>query len=136
MPRIFVYGTLKEGHPNHRWIEAHAKEADALIPNMKLFDAGLPMAVRAELIEGSTGHPLMGEIYDIPMSLFFSLDRMERGAGYTQDTEGLVGLGTVFFWPVPGNPKKLRPHASITEVKPRDGVLEWRGTALGPRPRP
>lgn len=41
--KVFVYGTLKHGHGNHRILAHLEKEKNGVLLNHKLYDAGFPV---------------------------------------------------------------------------------------------
>ena len=59
---VFVYGTLKRGHANHRWLATARWDGPAAMEGLQLHDLGpFPMAVRARSVEAA-GCLLQGEL--------------------------------------------------------------------------
>ena len=82
---IFVYGTLKSGHHNHRCLYDSPKVGDAtLIGNYRMYSlGGFPGVVHTLPEEG--GVPIHGELYETtPGVLLGSLDSLE---GYNRDRD-------------------------------------------------
>src|SRR5258708_38582505 len=71
--RIFVYGTLLAGEPNHRILaEARRVRAAATEPNFTLLDLG---AFPGLIAAGSTS--IVGDVYAVDDRTLLALDRLE-----------------------------------------------------------
>jgi gamma-glutamylaminecyclotransferase len=70
---LFVYGSLKRGHENHRELGAVAYRGKrATAPGFALFQVGqYPVLVR------SSGGVVYGELYAVPVALLSRLDEFE-----------------------------------------------------------
>lgn len=74
---IFVYGSLKKGHYNHRLLEN-----SKLIQNYELKDYALYSLGFFPAIKKQKGATVKGEIYEVDNETKYVIDRMELGAGY------------------------------------------------------
>jgi gamma-glutamylcyclotransferase (GGCT)/AIG2-like uncharacterized protein YtfP len=74
MTRLFVYGTLKRGRENHRWLSGQRFIAEArTAPVYRLFDlGGYPGMIRDE-----NGLSIEGEIWDVDADGMKNLDILE-----------------------------------------------------------
>ncbi len=71
--RLFVYGTLRAGEPNHRLLEGAEHVGPAWTePRFRMVDLGAYPAIVAD---GATS--IEGELYDVDDSLLAQLDRFE-----------------------------------------------------------
>lgn len=80
--KVFVYGTLKKGEPNHYWLE---KEANGFAR----FECSGTTVIKFPLIVATKynipfllnvpniGHHINGEIYSIDEQMFANLDELE-----------------------------------------------------------
>ena len=90
---VFVYGSLKRGYWNNRLLEGALFVGEAhTTKKYSLVDGGVPMAVPDE-----EGLPVMGEVYEIDVSLHLGpLDRLEgHPRFYTREQVGVVLKGEV-----------------------------------------
>jgi gamma-glutamylcyclotransferase (GGCT)/AIG2-like uncharacterized protein YtfP len=77
--KLFVYGTLKKGHYNHRILERSKFIRKDHIPGYTLYDTGhYPVAIKSEI----ASHFIEGEIYEIDHETWSIVNEMERYAGY------------------------------------------------------
>lgn len=119
--RVFLYGSLKQGQYNHKrfGLDKGARFLGTTsIPKFRLFHNDIfPAAVPDE----NSKFSLMGEIYDLPPALFLQLERMERGAGYTEIiVETPLGPSFIFV--------QTEAPRWWAQVKPRDGnttMINW-----------
>jgi gamma-glutamylcyclotransferase (GGCT)/AIG2-like uncharacterized protein YtfP len=73
MTRVFVYGTLRAGQPNHRLLRAaQPLGAATTAAPFIMYDLG---AFPAIVAGGTT--PVVGELYEVSASTLQSLDRLE-----------------------------------------------------------
>ncbi len=72
---VFVYGTLKAGHGNHRLLETSKFLGEATtLPRYRLYDCGhFPCLVDA----GTDGCAIQGEVYEVDYEVLTDLDRLE-----------------------------------------------------------
>ena len=77
--RVFVYGTLKSGFPNHYLLEGcEFVGAAATVPTYKMIENGFPV-----IMPDPEGTPLAGEIYTVDVDTLARLDEQEReGTSY------------------------------------------------------
>ena len=77
--RVFVYGTLKSGFPNHYLLEGCEFFGRAVtVPTYKMIENGFPV-----IIPDPDGRRLAGEIYVVDDETLARLDRLEReGSSY------------------------------------------------------
>jgi gamma-glutamylaminecyclotransferase len=77
---IFVYGTLKRGHGNHRQLDDTTFLGEAVtVDRFALHVDGLPMVDRNNLVS-----PIHGEFYLVDDATFADLDRLEGHPRYYQ----------------------------------------------------
>ena len=84
--RVFVYGTLKRGHPNHGLLadgKAHFLgrcyvEGPFVLVNLTYY----PGVVRAADLAASTANRIYGEVYRIDEEVLASLDILEGNGHY------------------------------------------------------
>lgn len=93
--RVFVYGTLKKGHGNHRCLEGAVFEGKAETrPNeWKMVSLGAFPAIIP--IEMGAASPIKGETYLVDETILARLDRLE---GYP----GFYNRSNIFVHPGPG----------------------------------
>ena len=86
MTRVFVYGTLRAGQPNHRLLRgATAFGAATTAEPFVMHDLG---AFPAIVAGGAT--PIAGEVYEVDADTLRALDRLEGYPGFYDRVE--VGL--------------------------------------------
>lgn len=127
---VFVYGTLKKGHHNHRVLGPNPKFVGHAITNTKyvMHDAGFPVLLVPAKDE--EGHFVEGEVYDVDLVTAARLDQLEgkgrmydRVRKYVKMGEGSVRLnyyvGIADYWRHRhmGKPRLHSPVAS--------GALNW-----------
>lgn len=77
--RIFTYGTLKRGYPLNSWLsDSEFVQEDTL--KGRMYDLG-PYPVFFQVDE-SEQKEITGEVFDMPLDSFKSLERMEGNVGY------------------------------------------------------
>lgn len=81
--RVFVYGTLKKGEPNHHWL------TNSEMNGVSRFVARGSTVVKFPLVIGTrynipfllarpgVGHHIQGEIYEVDDQMFGKLDELE-----------------------------------------------------------
>jgi gamma-glutamylcyclotransferase (GGCT)/AIG2-like uncharacterized protein YtfP len=76
--RVFVYGTLKQGHGNHRCLDGAVFEGKArTVPNrFKMVSLGAFPAI-ITLPEGAESAPIKGETYLVDEKILSRLDMLE-----------------------------------------------------------
>lgn len=85
--RVFVYGTLKQGQPNHHVITG-CKEGKYTLLGQGRTVSKWPLVIASPFnipylldIEGE-GHNIVGEVYEVNDALFADLDVLEGYPGY------------------------------------------------------
>lgn len=84
---VFVYGTLKNGQPNHFWLQDHKNGASTFLANGKTNDRypliiGTRYNIPFLLDVPNTGRGINGEIYQIDESMLKNLDVLEGHPNY------------------------------------------------------
>ena len=80
--RVFVYGTLRAGEPNHHLLDHHALVGEALTePAFELISLG---AFPAMIAGGTTA--VVGEVYEVDPVTLAALDRLEGHPRFYQRT--------------------------------------------------
>ncbi|CAD7076623.1 unnamed protein product [Hermetia illucens] len=85
--RVFVYGTLKRGEPNHYWLTDAGKGFSRLVSIGKT-QKKYPLVIGTRynipflLDKEGTGHNVEGEIYEIDDKMLSSLDDLEEYPNY------------------------------------------------------
>ena len=80
MHKVFVYGTLKQGHGNNRLLEGSLFCGKAITNNtFKMYDGGFPYVVDDNTIGGN--YPVIGEVYEVDDATLKRLDGLE-GVAY------------------------------------------------------
>jgi gamma-glutamylcyclotransferase (GGCT)/AIG2-like uncharacterized protein YtfP len=73
--RLFVYGTLKRGHPNHRHLAGQTFVGEATTaPLYRLVDLGFYPAMQRL---GPDGLAVRGELWDVDDAALAAIDRLE-----------------------------------------------------------
>uniref|UniRef100_A0A1I8NIG1 Gamma-glutamylcyclotransferase family protein n=1 Tax=Musca domestica TaxID=7370 RepID=A0A1I8NIG1_MUSDO len=85
--KVFVYGTLKRGEPNHHWL-TKAENGYARFIAAGQTDEKFPLVVGTRynipflLDHPGVGHNIQGEIYEVDKSMFANLDILEDYPNY------------------------------------------------------
>lgn len=80
--KVFVYGTLKSGQPNHHWL-TDVKNGAAQFIDTGTTQTKFPLIVASQynvpfmLREPGTGHYINGEIYSVDERMLLHLDDLE-----------------------------------------------------------
>lgn len=75
--RVFVYGTLKRGFPNHRYMAGATYVGDALTVDAYPLVVGGLWFTPYLIPEKGEGHRVKGELWDVPEHMMPSLDALE-----------------------------------------------------------
>lgn len=85
---VFVYGTLKRGHHNHRVLGPDPKFVGHALTNTKykMLDAGFPVLLALTKDDPEdAGHYVEGEVYDVDLTTAKRLDQLEgKGRMYNR----------------------------------------------------
>lgn len=73
LTRVAVYGTLKQGHGNHRLLEHVERQAVGHVSGHRLFQSGIPFLIADETSE----YDVLVEVYDVDDTTLASLDMLE-----------------------------------------------------------
>ncbi|KAI4504740.1 hypothetical protein M0802_000290 [Mischocyttarus mexicanus] len=110
--RVFVYGTLKRGEPNHKLIQdktnGYAKylgigKTTSSYPLIIATKYNIPFLLK----KPGVGHHVIGEIYDVDSKMLTKLDELEEHPNFYERTQE-----DVFMAPE----SKLKPNKTIQEV--------------------
>ncbi|XP_066587477.1 putative gamma-glutamylcyclotransferase CG2811 isoform X2 [Prorops nasuta] len=97
--RVFVYGTLKRGEPNHKLIQDATKGFAKFLgigktvkpyPLVIATKYNIPFLLRKEHV----GHQIFGELYDVDTKMLKSLDELEEHPNFYVRSEEEVYLAT------------------------------------------
>ena len=114
LDRVFVYGTLKRGQPNHHWLAGAPCQGLVRLENVLLHDLGpFPMAIHGDGV-------VVGELYQIDAEMLASLDRLE-GVPRLYQRWRCQPLDSPWAWVYLGRPHQVR-HSPVLV----DGC--WRGS--------
>ena len=80
--KVFVYGTLKRGEPNHHWLTSSEKGfarflSEATTVNSFPLVVGTRYNIPFLLDRPGEGHQIKGEVYEVDEQMFASLDVLE-----------------------------------------------------------
>lgn len=128
--RLFVYGTLKKGHLNHKLLVDGRKIADGYtVKTLLMVNAG-EFPVVFERGNGPAAMlPVTGELYEIEDHMLMALDELEDlGGMYDRRT---FQIRTVTGSVVPaamyvGRPQYWNSIPGLEVVKTHDGFYAWR----------
>ncbi len=125
---VFVYGSLKRGFRNHRFMGRARFVAEGLTrPEFAMLDLGRYPGV----IRGNSA--IQGEVFAVAPPLMVRLDRLEDN-GWVYQRERItidVPSGPVDAWIY----LYLQERRHRKRVKPQDGVVTWREPAGSPAQR-
>lgn len=82
LTRVFVYGTLKNGQPNHYWLTDQANGLAKFLTHGKTINQ-FPLVIGTQynvpflLNKSGTGFRIKGEIYEIDETMLSKLDILE-----------------------------------------------------------
>ena len=116
-PRVFVYGTLKRGHHNHRLLESpNIKDTMYLgrcriTGNFRMIDLGNFPAVQRTT--GVGPQSIYGEVYQISEETLDGLDMLEgNGSFYTREKVS-TAFKNSWIYLLPSNDRYARAYAEI-----------------------
>lgn len=73
LTRVGVYGTLKQGHGNHRLLQHVERTAIGHVTGHRLYQSGIPFLVE----DATSEYPVLVEIYDVDDETLQRLDNLE-----------------------------------------------------------
>lgn len=85
--KVFVYGTLKKGEPNHHWL-TRPENGFARFISAGSTDEKFPLVIGTRynipflLDKRGMGHNIRGEIYEVDEVMFGNLDILEEYPNY------------------------------------------------------
>ena len=94
MSLIAVYGTLRKGDYNHRYLRGHDPVSIERVQGFEMYNLGgaYPYVARG-------GDDITVEVYDVPADVFARISGMETGAGYeTCKVKTVPGLADMFYF--------------------------------------
>ena len=97
MHRVFVYGTLKRGFPNHHYMTGATYIGDARTVDAYPLVVGGTWFTPYLIPETGDGHRVKGEIWDVPEPMMPALDQLESvhlPNGYRRKVIAVVFEGT------------------------------------------
>jgi gamma-glutamylcyclotransferase (GGCT)/AIG2-like uncharacterized protein YtfP len=127
---VFVYGTLKRGHHNHRVLGPNPQFVGNAITNTKykMLDAGFPVLLALTKDDKDEGHFVEGEVYDVDADIAKRLDQLEgkgrmynRVRKYVKMAEGSVRLN--YYVGIPQYWDHYHRQGFHTPVA--NGALNW-----------
>lgn len=87
LEKVFVYGTLKRGEPNHHWLTrsdngfARFVDSGATVERFPLV-IGTRYNIPFLLDKRNTGNRIQGEVYEVDEKMFANLDILEDYPNY------------------------------------------------------
>lgn len=103
--RVFVYGTLRRGQRNHRWLRPARRLGPwRTAPGYTLYDLGAYPGARA-----GGDAPLDGEVYAIPRRSLARLDRLEDCPGEYVRRTVPTPWGPAWMYLLRRPPSRARP---------------------------
>ncbi|KAL7737588.1 hypothetical protein ACLKA6_007702 [Drosophila palustris] len=87
LKRVFVYGTLKRGEPNHFWLTKKENGVSQFLAKGKTVTK-FPLVIGTRynipflLNKPDVGHHIEGEIYEVDDAMFAKLDELEEYPRY------------------------------------------------------
>ena len=97
---LFVYGTLKRGHGNHRLLEGAEFIGRDEAPG-RMYAGGVPVVKPVGRSPGEAGEWVKGEVYAVPLTMLPRIDRLEgHPDGYTRTTVTLRSgrSAEIYYW--------------------------------------
>ncbi|XP_026842614.1 putative gamma-glutamylcyclotransferase CG2811 isoform X2 [Drosophila persimilis] len=97
--RVFVYGTLKSGEPNHHWL-TKKENGQAQFLGRGTTAVKFPLVVGTRynipflLAWPGDGHNIHGEIYEVDEAMFSKLDQLEDYPNYYDREEQTIRTET------------------------------------------
>lgn len=99
--RVFVYGTLKMGRGNHRYLRNCEKIGDTVTKEeYVLINCGFPYLIPANLADKRIpSMPVYGEVYEVDDATLRNLDMLEgEGSHYHRKTISTKDFGDVMCY--------------------------------------
>lgn len=127
--RLFVYGTLKKGHINHKLLGDARRIADGYtVKAFLMMDAGEFPVVFEEANSRAARLSVAGELYEIEDHLLVTLDQLEDLGGMYD--RGIFQIRTATGTVVPaimyvGRPQYWKNIPTLEVAKARDDLYAW-----------
>ncbi|PSN53029.1 putative gamma-glutamylcyclotransferase [Blattella germanica] len=104
--KVFVYGTLKKGEPNHHWITDTSKGHAKLLGNGTTIDKypliiGTKYNIPFLLDAPGKGHNVAGEVYEVDDGMLMHLDVLEDHPSFYKRqlrSVNLIGSEEITCW--------------------------------------
>lgn len=99
MHRVFVYGTLRKGQPNHRLLTAckHTKFiGECNVAGLELYDTGL--GYPAVMLNSDSTRLVVGEVYEVTYETRCQLDKLEGFPHHYDRTTIATRHGHAWFY--------------------------------------
>ena len=77
MSKLFVYGTLKRGFPNHHYMAGASYVGDALTVDAYPLVVGGTWFTPYLIPERGSGHRVKGELWEVPDAMIPAIDELE-----------------------------------------------------------
>lgn len=95
--KVFVYGTLKRGEPNHHWLTRSENGVSRFLgigTTVEKFPlvVGTRYNIPFLLDQRGTGHNVQGEIYEVDEAMFANLDVLEDYPNYYDREEQAIAM--------------------------------------------
>lgn len=126
---VFVYGTLKQGHGNHRAFLSDSEfigKGVTVQPFKMKTTTGFPVVLA--LNENEQGYPVSGELYEVNDKTLRGLDGLEGHPNWYRREEVLVDIGDTGIqqsaWMYIGQPHGFATR-NLPDVIPTNGVYDW-----------
>lgn len=133
LKKVFVYGTLKKGEPNHHWL-TKAENGYSKFLCSAVTSKRLPLVIASQynipmlLNKPGIGHYVTGEIYEVDDHMFSKLDELEDYPNFynreIHDMNVGVGDGEIGCWVYLLNkfPEKLLELPHLADYKNTEQV--------------
>jgi gamma-glutamylaminecyclotransferase len=129
--RVFVYGTLKRGFPNHHYMDGATYLGDARTVDVYPLVVGGTWFTPYLIPDRGSGHRIKGELWQVPVAMMPSLDELESvhlPNGYRREQIPVVLDGTsatVEAWAY----FRKREHIAVIHTGNLDDYQDRRYTA-------
>jgi gamma-glutamylcyclotransferase (GGCT)/AIG2-like uncharacterized protein YtfP len=129
-PKVFVYGTLKKGHGNHRLLRNSEFLGRAVVHGQwQMADLGAFPAV----VDAASVGPVFGEVYLIDAEVFASLDLLEGYPTFYTRTKVGTPYGRAWMYHLNPNGHSSNYEHDIMELpvwRPTVEERDWARTVM------